>query len=134
MRVEKTIGDVVSLARRKFIPKAGVPFNYIEIGGLTSEGEAYSESLDGADAPSRAQWIVHPQDVITSTVRPIRRLSALIEPSKAGYVCSSGFAVLRPTNIEPEVLLTYLRLPIICELLDLHTTASMYPAISEERL
>lgn len=24
----------------------------------------------------------------------------------------------------------YLRLPVICELMDLHTTASMYPAIS----
>ena len=24
----------------------------------------------------------------------------------------------------------YLRLPVVCEILDLHTTASMYPAIS----
>jgi type I restriction enzyme M protein len=130
----KTIRDVVSLARRKFDPKAGVPFNYIEIGGLTSGAEIFGEILDGADAPSRAQWVVHPNDVITSTVRPIRRLSALIDSSKAGYVCSSGFAVLQPITIEPEVLLTYLRLRIICELLDLNTTASMYPAISEERL
>ena len=37
-------------------------------------------------------------------------------------------------GIEPEVLLTYLRLPIICELLDLNCTASMYPAIPEARL
>lgn len=34
----------------------------------------------------------------------------------------------------PEVLLTYLRLPIICEILDVHCTASMYPAIPEDRL
>jgi hypothetical protein len=32
------------------------------------------------------------------------------------------------------VLLTFLRLPVICEILDLHTTASMYPAISVQRL
>ena len=38
------------------------------------------------------------------------------------------------SGIEPEVLLTYLRLPIICELLDLYSTASMYPAISVTRL
>lgn len=31
----------------------------------------------------------------------------------------------------PEVLLTYLRLPIVCELMDLHSSASLYPAISE---
>ena len=29
-----------------------------------------------------------------------------------------------------EVLLTYLRLPVFCELINLHTTASMYPAIA----
>ncbi|MFN2305146.1 MAG: restriction endonuclease subunit S, partial [Anaerolineales bacterium] len=46
------------------------------------------------------------------------------------FICSSGFAVLTPQSIEPELLLVYLRLPIVCEILDLHTTASMYPAIS----
>ena len=34
----------------------------------------------------------------------------------------------------PEVLVAYLRLPIICELMDLHTSASLYPAISERDL
>ena len=37
-------------------------------------------------------------------------------------------------TVPPEVLLTYLRLPVICELMDLHTSASMYPAISEKDL
>jgi len=53
-------------------------------------------------------------------------------------VCSSGFAVLTPKEgedgIEADVLLTYLRLPVICEILDLNTTASMYPAIPADRL
>ncbi len=86
------------------------------------------------EAPSRAQWIVKPNDVITSTVRPTRRLSALIKPEQDNYICSSGFAVLKPTKVEPEVLLVYFRSPIVCKILDLHTTASMYPAISTEDL
>jgi hypothetical protein len=130
----QSIGGVASLMQRPFRPKAGAAFQYIEISGLTGDGEARGESVDGADAPSRAQWVVQPGDLITSTVRPIRRLSALIGLQQAGYVCSSGFAVLRPTGVEPEVLLTYLRLPIVCEILNLYTTASMYPAISEKRL
>jgi len=73
-------------------------------------------------------------DIITSTVRPIRRLSALILPDQNGYVCSSGFVVLNPKQIAAEVLLVYLRLPAICELMDLHTSASLYPAISEKDL
>lgn len=130
----QTIGDVAPLAERKFQAEAGATFSYIEIGNLAGNGEARAEMMDGGDAPSRAQWIVQPGDVISSTVRPIRRLSALISKEQAGHVCSSGFAVLHPTGIEPEVLLVYLRLPIVCEILDLHTTASMYPAIPVEQL
>ena len=77
---------------------------------------------------------MHPNDIITSTVRPIRRLSAQIDPDQNGYVCSSGFVVLEPTGIRPEMLLTFMRLPIICELMDLLASASMYPAISEAEI
>jgi restriction endonuclease S subunit len=128
------IGDVAQLVKRKFQPDKQGEFNYIEIGNLSGEGFANGEVVAMDEAPSRAQWIVKPNDVITSTVRPIRRLSALIEPEQNNYICSSGFAVLKPTQIEPEVLLVYLRSPIVCEILDLHTTASMYPAISTEDL
>ena len=133
------ICDVADLAEIRFRPeklKSSDTFQYIEIGSVRGDGLADSETVEVAEAPSRAQWIVEPGDIITSTVRPIRRLSALITPEQSGHVCSSGFAVLRSKKeeIEPEVLLTFLRLPIICEILDLHTTASMYPAISTTRL
>ena len=137
----RTLADVAPLAQRPFDPALrpkGSTFRYIEIGSLTGDGEAEAETLDVADAPSRAAWIVKPGDIITSTVRPIRRLSALVRDDQDGCVCSSGFAAMTPKpgadGIEPEVLLTYLRLPIICEILDLHCTASMYPAIPEDRL
>ncbi len=144
----RTLADVAPLAQRPFDPAlrttregvgaGGSTFRYIEIGSLNGDGEAEAETLDVADAPSRAAWIVKPGDIITSTVRPIRRLSALVRDDQDGCVCSSGFACLTPKpgadGIEPEVLLTYLRLPIICEILDLNCTASMYPAIPEDRL
>jgi restriction endonuclease S subunit len=133
-RSDQTIGSVAPLAKRFFCPIADEPFNYIEIGSLAGSGHAESEVVMGIDAPSRAQWIVEASDVITSTVRPIRRLSALIEPEQHGFVCSSGFAVLEPRNIPPELLTVYLRLPIVSEVLDLHTTATMYPAIATEVL
>lgn len=122
--------DVAKLAKRPFRPATGTSFRYIEISNLTADGFANGEPVVGEDAPSRAAWIVRTNDVITSTVRPIRRLSAIIEPEQDGFVCSSGFAVLEPRAVEPEVLLVYLRLPIVCEILDLYTKASMYPAIS----
>ena len=137
----RTIGDVATLAERPFRPdkqKKGATFRYIEIGSLNGAGEADPTTFDVAEAPSRAQFIVQPGDIITSTVRPIRRLSAMIQDDQDGCVCSSGFAVLAPRDgeggIEPAVLLTYLRLPLVCEILDLYTTASMYPAIPTDRL
>lgn len=128
------ISDVADLVKDKFETSGLKSFHYIEIGNLSNDGLARSEEIFIEDTPSRAQWVVKPKDVITSTVRPIRRLSALIETEQSNFVCSSGFAVLRPKFVEPELLLVYLRAPIICEILDLFTTASMYPAISVEDL
>lgn len=130
----QTIGDVAKLSKRRFTPKVGSDFHYIEIGDVSCSGTVDSNPVAGAEAPSRATWIVSAGDIITTTVRPIRRLSALISHEHSGNVCSSGFAVLTPINIAPELLFLYLRLPLICELLDLHTTASMYPAISTDDL
>lgn len=130
----QTLGTVAPARHEKFDPTASETFEYIEIGDIGGDGRAESRTIDCMDAPSRATWHVHSGDVITSTVRPIRRLSALIEDHQDGNVCSSGFVVLQPVGVRPEVLLTYLRLPIFCELMDLHTSASMYPAISEKDL
>jgi hypothetical protein len=129
-RQGKTLRDVARLREDMFTPQPGQPFHYIEIGDLAADGAATSHVVPGEEAPSRAKWIVQPGDVITSTVRPIRCLTGLIEPEQAGNICSSGFAVLTPKGIPGELLFAYLRLPVICELMDLHTTASMYPAIS----
>ncbi len=131
-----TLRDVAPARHEKFETRkyGNDTFPYIEISGLRSDGTATSEPTPTAEAPSRASQIVRGGDIITSTVRPIRRLSAIIAPEQDGHVCSSGFVVLEPKAIAPEVLLTYLRLPVICELMDLHTSASLYPAISERDL
>jgi len=129
-----TLGEIVNLRKEYFRPRAGKSFQYIEIGDISSDGTAESDKVMGENAPSRATWVVRAGDIITSLVRPIRRLSALIQLDQERYVCSSGFAVLQPHNITSEVLLVYLRLPIIAEVMNLYTTASMYPAISTAEL
>jgi len=130
----RSLHDVAPPRHEKFIPAREGEFCYIEISDLHSDGTVGATRLAQHDAPSRATQFVRAGDVITSTVRPIRGLSALILPAQGGSVCSSGFVVLEPRAIAAEVLLTYLRLPLVCELMDLHTSASMYPAISETDL
>ena len=128
---ERTVSDVAHPRREKFRPSSCTAFDYIEISDIDGSGAVTSIRLPSEDAPSRATWHVRAGDIITSTVRPIRRLSAQITSEQDGFVCSSGFVVLNPRDIAPEVLLTYLRLPVICELLDLYASASMYPAITD---
>lgn len=128
------LADVASTNCRRFIPAVSGEFDYIEIGGVTSSAAINAERLPQSEAPSRASQIVEANDVITSKVRPIRRITALISSKQDGFVCSSGFAVLKPRHVSPELLFSYLRAQQICELMDLHTTASMYPAISEQDL
>jgi hypothetical protein len=106
----------------------------MEISDLRSDGTAATEVVQMREAPSRATWYARKGDVVTSTVRPNRRLSALLSPDQDGCVASSGFVVLQPKLVQAEVLLTYLRLPVFCELMDLHTSASLYPAISDSDL
>lgn len=129
-----TVGAVAPTRHERFYPGKESKFNYIEIGNVRADGTVGAERLPQNAAPSRATSYVRAGDVITSSVRPIRRLSAIITPEQDGFVCSSGFVVLEPRDVPAEVLLTYLRLPPFCELMDLHTSASLYPAISEADL
>jgi type I restriction enzyme M protein len=128
-----TIGDVAPLRTERFVPTYG-EFTYIEIGDVRRDGSLGSRQIPQTEAPSRATWIVRQGDVLASTVRPNRPLSAIVSAREDGAVCSSGFVVLRPTRTTSQMLFLYLRLPAIRRLMDLHTSASMYPAISERDL
>jgi hypothetical protein len=130
----RILRDVAPPRQEKFVQFGDQAFRYIEISDLKSDGTVTDEMVPMSEAPSRATWYVRSGDVLTSTVRPNRRLTALIVSEQDGCVASSGFVVLQPKTVPPEVLLTYLRLPLFCELMDLHTSASLYPAISERDL
>jgi hypothetical protein len=126
-----TVGMVAPPVRSKFRPKPGGFFQYIEIGGVVEGGRLEPELVPMDEAPSRAQTVLEAGDVVTSSVRPLRRLTGFVSQAQTGAIGTSGFIALRPIATTPEVLTVYLRLPLICEILDLYTTASMYPTISE---
>lgn len=130
----RSLREAAPPRQEKFAPAGSGSFRYIEISDVRNDGTVTSEVVQMREAPSRATWFVRNGDVITSTVRPNRRLSALVTPDQDGCVASSGFVVLQPQAVPAEVLLTYLRLPLFCELMDLHTSASLYPAISDRDL
>lgn len=121
------------IMKRQFLPKGGKSFDYIEINRVSTVLGTYDAiHLDDAEAPSRAQYVVKPGDVILSEVRPNRSAVSLIPKGIGRTVCSSGFGVLKAERISPEYLFAYLKTSIITSLLDRETTATMYPAVADK--
>jgi type I restriction enzyme S subunit len=110
-------------------------FNYIDIASIDIElGEIreVSEVL-GADAPSRARQVVHTGDIIISTVRPTRGATALIPEAMDGFICSTGFAIVHPSDqVTSEYLHTALRLHTTLEQFGRRSAGSSYPAILDK--
>jgi len=110
-------------------------FLYIDISSIdigTGEIRKVTE-LIGADAPSRARQVVHSGDVIVSTVRPSRGAIAVVPPAMDNFICSTGFAILRPKESTTlEFLHTALRLNTTLEQFDRRSAGSSYPAILEK--
>lgn len=110
-------------------------FNYIDIASIDIElGEIREVSeILGSDAPSRARQVVHPGEIIISTVRPTRGAIALIPESMDGFICSTGFSIVRPNNqVTSEYLHTALRLHTTLEQFGRRSAGSSYPAILDK--
>jgi len=110
-------------------------FNYIDIASIDIElGEIREVSeILGSDAPSRARQVVHAGDIIISTVRPTRGAIALIPESMDGFICSTGFSIVRPNNqVTSEYLHTALRLHTTLEQFGRRSAGSSYPAILDK--
>ena len=103
--VAKLVGDRADPAT-----EPGDAFQYIEIANVDGELLRVSGSLTPcAGAPSRARRRVRAGDVLVSTVRPERQTVGVVPPHLDGAICSTGFAVLRPTAVSPYVLAAALR-------------------------
>ncbi|HPT76991.1 MAG TPA: restriction endonuclease subunit S [Defluviitaleaceae bacterium] len=117
--------------KRKFRPLEGEYFDYIEIAEVDlSTGEFNASKIIGEEAPNRAQWVVKRDDILISTVRPIRNAVVWVRDEKENLVCSSGFAVIHPTSVSSEYLFIYFKTEYIAKLLDRYTTATEYPAVT----
>ena len=78
------------------------PISYIDIGSVdATRGIVQTEELVFEDAPSRARRLVRDGDTIVSTVRTYLRAIAAIHSPAPEVVVSTGFAVIRPFDLDP---------------------------------
>lgn len=110
-------------------------FKYIEISDLDSTNFFVGfKEISSKEAPSRARKLVYEGDVIVSTVRPERKTVAVIPKHLDSSICSTGFAVLRPFNIDSYLLAFLLRSDFVNQQILRNNAGIAYPAISEECL
>jgi type I restriction enzyme S subunit len=110
-------------------------FKYIDISSVET-GDIDWDSVSTyiyESAPSRARRVVRPQDVLLSTVRPTLKAHAFADWSKEeGYVCSTGFAVLRAMEeLDPYFLRHLVFSNLVTRQLHRLETGSNYPAVPQ---
>ena len=110
-------------------------FTYVDIGNVDSvRGITGTEDLVFEDAPSRARRVVRQGDVIISTVRTYLKAITRIEPTDANLIVSTGFAVLRPRELDSGFAAYALSSPYFVDRVVAHSVGVSYPAINTSEL
>ncbi|MHB1897345.1 MAG: restriction endonuclease subunit S domain-containing protein [Metallibacterium sp.] len=109
---------------------------YIDIGNVDSQGRVHDiVNFRFEDAPSRARRIVRDGDVIISTVRTYLQAIAPVENPPENLIVSTGFAVVRPSNVLDHRFCKYaLRANRFLWEVESRSTGVSYPAINASDL
>lgn len=108
---------------------------YIDISSIDNTIQKMTDvtSITFGDAPSRAQQKVENGDIIVSTVRPNLKNIAIIDRYESNLVASSGFCVLRNTElVERNYLFHYITSDLFTQHLMKLTTGANYPAVRDK--
>jgi type I restriction enzyme S subunit len=110
--------------------------SYIDISAVDRNGQiAPPAELPFGEAPSRARRVVRTGDTIVSTVRTYLRAVAHIHPEMDGYICSTGFAVLRAKpSLDPRFLHYWASATPFIEDVVARSVGVSYPAITSSRV
>ena len=108
---------------------------YVDIGSVDqSHGIVAKESLIFETAPSRARRVVRDGDTIVSTVRTYLKAIAPIRNPEPNLIVSTGFAVIRPQDIEPGFLSYALRETGFVDTVVARSVGVSYPAVNASDL
>jgi type I restriction enzyme S subunit len=125
-----TVGDVVIPKVQQGTPRTD--FTYIDIGSVnnkTKQIESTKELKVGSKIPSRAQQHVRSGDVLVSMTRPNLNAVAKVPTELDGAICSTGFDVLRPIEVEPAWLFLIVKSRPFVDAMASLVQGALYPAV-----
>ncbi len=107
---------------------------YVDIGSVSEGKILVAEDMSFSNAPSRARRLVRHGDIIISTVRTYLRAIAEINNPPKNMVVSTGFAVIRPREIDRKYLAYALKSHSFVEWIVAESKGISYPAINASEL
>lgn len=112
-------------------------FQYVDISSVdnTIKRITASRKLLGKDAPSRARQVIFANDVIVATTRPNLNAVAFVSDSLNDEICSTGFCVLRSTElIDNNFLFAFTQSPLFVDSLSDLVKGALYPAVTDKQV
>lgn len=116
----------------------GKDISYIDLSSVDVTTGVISETplISSQNAPSRAQQIVHQNDILFGTTRPLQGRVTIVPKKLDEAVCSTGFCVLRLTDerVYPHFLYHYLKSRSFTNFVELNQSGANYPSISDKKV
>ncbi len=113
---------------------------YVEIGDVdpTLSEIVRSTEMHVFEAPSRASYELQEGDIITAvagvSTGTSMHATAYVTKEFDRYICTNGFRILRPNNIDPFYLLVFLKSELFLQQMFRFRTGAAIPAVSDSDL
>jgi len=128
--VEAPIGNLCESIEQR-VPDSDEKFFYIDIGSVDRVKKVITLPTEmlGHDAPSRARKCVREGDVLVSMTRPNLNAVALVPPELDGHIATTGFDVLRSSEVDCRWLFYLVRSGGFVDAMSDLVQGALYPAI-----
>ncbi len=130
-----TLPQVCNLENQNYSPVRDKVYKYIELSNIGTLGDIKGFSqIIGAELPSRARRIVHTGDVIISSIEGSLQSIALVDEDNDSALCSTGFYVIKPKQINSETLLVLFKSELMQNLLKQQCSGTILTSINYDDL
>lgn len=130
------LGEVCLKTNKVKWSETSSDFKYIDLTSVDRKTHSIKDCdiINKDNAPSRAQQVVHTDDVIFGTTRPTLMRICNITKKHDGQICSTGFCVIRPNKmiVLPHFLYHILLTDMYARFVKNHQKGANYPSISDK--
>lgn len=127
------LSEVCTIQDGNYTPRAKQAYRYIELANIGKSGDITGCLCEkGEDLPTRARRLVRTGDVIVSSIEGSLGSCALVTEDYDQALCSTGFYVVRSSQINSETLLTLFKSEPIQQLLKKGCSGTILTGIGKQ--